>query len=69
MTVKKYLCIFLAEIPHSIYKNMNEAIRHFIQKVNERNIGEPEFLQAVSEVAESLIPYIESQSQYKKVKF
>ncbi|MBO9617665.1 MAG: NADP-specific glutamate dehydrogenase [Niabella sp.] len=47
---------------------MNETIRHFIQKVNERNTGEPEFLQAVSEVAESLIPYIESQSQYKKSK-
>ena len=47
---------------------MNETIKHFIQKVGVRNAGEPEFLQAVSEVAESLIPYIESQPQYKKSK-
>lgn len=47
---------------------MNEITRHFIQKVNARNAGEPEFLQAVSEVAESIIPYIETQSQYKKNK-
>ncbi|ANH82246.1 glutamate dehydrogenase [Niabella ginsenosidivorans] len=47
---------------------MNETIRHFIQKAGVRNAGEPEFLQAVTEVAESIIPYIESQPQYKKSK-
>lgn len=47
---------------------MNESIRPFIEKVSARNAGEPEFLQAVAEVAESIIPYIETQSKYKNSK-
>lgn len=47
---------------------MNKSIKTFIEKVSVKNAGEPEFLQAVTEVAESIIPYIESQSKYKKSK-
>ena len=47
---------------------MNKVIKQFIEKVSARNAGEPEFLQAVSEVAESIIPYIESHPRYKKSK-
>ncbi|MCD2423166.1 NADP-specific glutamate dehydrogenase [Niabella pedocola] len=47
---------------------MNESIRPFLEKVSARNAGEPEFLQAVTEVAESIIPYIETQSKYKNSK-
>lgn len=44
---------------------MNPILQQFIEKVKNRNAGEAEFLQAVSEVAESIIPYIESHSRYK----
>lgn len=47
---------------------MNPSISQFLEKVNVRNAGEAEFLQAVTEVAESLIPFIESQPQYKNNK-
>ncbi len=44
---------------------MDKQFEHFIETVSKRNAGEPEFLQAVTEVAESLIPYIASQPKYK----
>ncbi|GAB3413483.1 NADP-specific glutamate dehydrogenase [Niabella aquatica] len=47
---------------------MNKTTTVFVERINARNAGEPEFLQAVSEVAESVIPYIESQPRYKKSK-
>jgi len=47
---------------------MNKTIKQFIEKVSARNAGEPEFLQAVTEVAESIIPYIETQPEYAKAK-
>ncbi|MGC4235310.1 MAG: NADP-specific glutamate dehydrogenase [Niabella sp.] len=47
---------------------MNKTTKLFIEQISARNTGEPEFLQAVSEVAESVIPYIESQPRYKKSK-
>ncbi len=47
---------------------MNKSIGQFLEIVGKRNAGEPEFLQAVTEVAESLIPYIESQPRYKDSK-
>ncbi|HMR82880.1 MAG TPA: Glu/Leu/Phe/Val dehydrogenase dimerization domain-containing protein, partial [Niabella sp.] len=47
---------------------MNKTTKLFIEQISARNAGEPEFLQAVSEVAESVIPYIESQPRYKKSK-
>lgn len=42
------------------------AIHKFMQMVEKRNPGQPEFYQAVYEVAQALIPYIEAHPKYKK---
>ncbi|HRE51745.1 MAG TPA: NADP-specific glutamate dehydrogenase [Flavitalea sp.] len=47
---------------------MDNLVNEFIEKVSKRNAGEPEFIQAVSEVAESIIPYIEERPSYKNSK-
>ncbi|MDO4228509.1 MAG: Glu/Leu/Phe/Val dehydrogenase dimerization domain-containing protein, partial [Capnocytophaga sp.] len=44
---------------------MNAQVKHFLEEVKKRNSNEPEFLQAVQEVAEALIPYIEGNEKYK----
>ncbi len=44
---------------------MNEVRSEFLEKVRIRNAGENEFLQAVSEVAESIIPYIKDIPKYR----
>jgi glutamate dehydrogenase (NADP+) len=41
-------------------------IQDFLKKVTEKNPNESEFLQAVREVAETVIPYIENNPKYKK---
>ena len=38
---------------------MKESIKSFIESVAKRNANEPEFMQAVQEVAETVIPFIE----------
>ncbi len=43
---------------------MESKIKEFMDLVKERNQFEPEFLQAVEEVAETVIPYIVSQDIY-----
>jgi glutamate dehydrogenase (NADP+) len=43
-------------------------IDSFVKMVETKNPNEPEFLQAVLEVAEAVIPYIEENPKYKKVK-
>ncbi len=40
----------------------------FMNKVKAKNPNEPEFLQAVEEVAETVIPFIEKNPKYKKAK-
>jgi glutamate dehydrogenase (NADP+) len=40
------------------------SVHHFMQHVSDRNPGQPEFLQAVTEVMESLWPYIEAHPKY-----
>ena len=40
----------------------------FMETVRQRNENEPEFLQAVHEVAESVIPFIEDNPKYKTAK-
>ncbi|HZW23167.1 NADP-specific glutamate dehydrogenase [Noviherbaspirillum sp.] len=40
------------------------SVDNFLQHVMDRNPGQPEFLQAVTEVMESLWPYIEKHSKY-----
>ncbi|MEE6186987.1 NAD(P)-specific glutamate dehydrogenase [Mycovorax composti] len=47
---------------------MNDPIQNFIEMVRAKNAGEPEFLQAVSEVAEYIVPYVEEHPRYKKGK-
>ncbi len=43
---------------------MEKKIKSFMDEVRQRNVHEPEFLQAVQEVAETVIPYIASQKIY-----
>src|SRR5690606_35500492 len=43
---------------------MDDKIRAFMEEVTARNAHEPEFLQAVQEVAETVIPFIAQQGIY-----
>lgn len=45
-----------------------EQIESFMESVKQRNGHEPEFLQAVHEVAEAVIPFMEEHPQYKDAK-
>ncbi len=42
---------------------MSLNFKNFIKQVDQRNPNEPEFLQAVTEVVEDLIPYISENRQ------
>jgi glutamate dehydrogenase (NADP+) len=44
---------------------MGGEIQEFINSVKVRNVNEPEFIQAVAEVAEFIIPFIEDNPKYK----
>lgn len=44
---------------------MTESIRSFVEAVAKKNPNEPEFLQAVKEVAETVIPFIEQNKKYQ----
>ena len=44
---------------------MKNKIEAFLDLVKERNGNEPEFLQAVHEVAETVIPFIEDNPKYQ----
>ncbi len=50
---------------HSMY---NQIVDEFMVKVIARNPSEPEFHQAVREVVETLVPFIEENPQYKQAK-
>jgi glutamate dehydrogenase/leucine dehydrogenase len=45
-----------------------EKVSSFVQQVGERNPHQPEFIQAVKEVAISVIPFVEQNPQYQKAK-
>lgn len=45
-----------------------DQIDNFMKQVREANPNEPEFLQAVHEVAETIIPFLESHPKYKTEK-
>jgi len=47
---------------------MEKNVEEFMEKIEEKNPGEKEFYQAVQEVAESLMPFIEKNLRYKKAK-
>ena len=44
---------------------MEKDVQEFLDYVEHRNQNEPEFLQAVQEVAETVIPYIEDNEKYR----
>ena len=44
---------------------MESKINAFMEYVNQRNPNEPEFIQAVHEVAETVIPFIEKNPKYQ----
>lgn len=44
---------------------MSQSINSFLEAVAKRNTNEPEFLQAVKEVAETVIPFIEENKKYQ----
>lgn len=48
--------------------NHHQSIQDFMELAKQRNGHETEFLQAVQEVAEKVIPYIEANPKYKKAK-
>ncbi|MFA5104024.1 MAG: NADP-specific glutamate dehydrogenase [Candidatus Margulisiibacteriota bacterium] len=47
---------------------MSKKIEEFMKKVRDKNPGEIEFLQAVQEVVESVMPYIEKNPKYQEAK-
>jgi len=47
---------------------MDKDVEKFMEKMEEKNTGEKEFLQAVEEVASSLMPYIKKNPKYQKFK-
>jgi glutamate dehydrogenase (NADP+) len=47
---------------------MDPKVEQFMARIKAKNPSEPEFHQAVHEVAESLIPYIEENPKYKQAK-
>ena len=46
-------------------KDMSDSIKNFVNVVAQSNPNEPEFMQAVHEVAETVIPFIESNPKYQ----
>ncbi len=44
---------------------MSQSIESFVQEVARRNPNEPEFMQAVHEVAETVIPFMENNQKYQ----
>lgn len=46
-------------------KAIDKKVNDFVNKVKEKNAHEPEFLQAVHEVAETVIPFIEKNKKYQ----
>ncbi len=44
---------------------MESKIKDFMEYAKKRNSNEPEFLQAIQEVAEAIIPFIEENTAYK----
>lgn len=47
---------------------MSKKVEDFMKKVIEKNPGEKEFHQAVQEVVESVMPFLEKNPKYLKAK-
>jgi len=54
--------------PGSTHANAGKAVEEFMNSVHSKNRGEPEFHQAVREVAESVIPFLETRKEYKEAR-
>lgn len=75
LLVKKYASIFIKCIfaapnenvftTYIKFKIMSHSIDAFVEAVAKNNPNEPEFLQAVHEVAETVIPFIEKNPKYQ----
>ncbi|MCU0388711.1 MAG: glutamate dehydrogenase, partial [Chitinophagaceae bacterium] len=48
--------------------NYRQAVQEFLDWTQARNIAQPEFMQAVSEVANAVIPFIEDHPEYKEAR-
>ncbi len=48
--------------------NHRQAVQQFLDWAQARNIAQPEFMQAVSEVAHAVIPFIEEHPEYKEAR-
>lgn len=46
--------------------NLSKEVSEFVEHISKRNPHEPEFMQAVSEVAETIIPFIADHKKYKE---
>ena len=44
---------------------MEQEVKEFLDRVSLRNANEPEFMQAVHEVAETVIPFIKENKKYQ----
>ena len=49
-------------------KKQSRKLKHFMEEVARRNPGENEFQQAVYEVAESVMPYLETKPEYQEAR-
>ncbi len=47
---------------------MKESINNFVNRVEQANPNQPEFIQAVTEVAETVLPFIKSNPKYQNQK-
>ncbi|WP_121665939.1 NADP-specific glutamate dehydrogenase [Mesonia aquimarina] len=47
---------------------MEKSVKDFLDSVSKRNANEPEFMQAVREVAETVIPFIKENKKYQNKK-
>lgn len=48
--------------------NVEQKIQEFIAKIEAKNPNEPEFIQAVKEVAVTVIPFISTREKYNGMK-
>ena len=58
---------FTIKLFHMTNKH-RQAVQNFLEWAQNRNIAQPEFMQAVSEVANAVIPFIEEHPEYKEAR-
>ncbi len=53
---------------HMTTQAYKDRTASFLKKIEEQNPGEPEFIQAVHEVADTVLPFIDDHPEYKEAK-